>query len=95
MAIADEVRRAHDIGVLSMRLTDPKRASTVVREPSDSAAAAAEILEAASQSDVLAAAFREAGYDLTEVAEPGEPPHLLVVRGKGDVILAPARRDLR
>ena len=86
-----------------------------MREPSDSAAAAAEILDAvgvewaligglaalryratprltvdadflASQSATLAAAFRDAGYELTEVAEPGEPPHLLVVRGKGDVI---------
>jgi hypothetical protein len=34
----------------------------------------------------LAASFRREGYDVDEVAEPGEPPHLLVVRGKGDVI---------
>jgi hypothetical protein len=34
----------------------------------------------------VADAFRAAGYDVTEVADAGEPPHLLVVRGKGDVI---------
>lgn len=86
-----------------------------MREPSDSAAAAAEILDGAgvdwaligglaalryratprltvdadflaSSSPVLADAFRDAGYEVQEVAEPGEPPHLLVVRGRGDVI---------
>jgi hypothetical protein len=86
-----------------------------VREPSDSAASAAEILDStgvdwtligglaaqryratprltvdadflAEYSPSLPAAFRDAGYDVTEVAEPDEPPHLLVVRGHGDVI---------
>lgn len=86
-----------------------------MREPSDSAASAAEILEAAgvewaligglaalryratprltvdadflaSADETLADAFRSAGYDVTEAAEPGERPHLLMVRGKGDVI---------
>ena len=86
-----------------------------MREPSDSAASAAEVFGAAgvdwaligglaalryratprltvdadflsSWSPSLADAFRAAGYDVTEVAATGEPPHLLVVRGKGDVI---------
>ena len=86
-----------------------------MREPSDSAARAAEILEEAGvpwalagalaalryratprltidadflakHQQGLADAFRRAGYDVTEVAEPGEGPHLLVVRGRGDVI---------
>ena len=86
-----------------------------MREPSDSAARAAEIFERAAvpwalvgalaamryratprltvDADFLAryeprlvAAFRAAGYDVTEVAEPEEAPHLLVVRGQGDVI---------
>jgi hypothetical protein len=86
-----------------------------VREPSDSAAAAAEILEAsgarwaligalaalryratprltvdvdflADAEPEVADAFRQAGYDVREVADPDEPPHLLVVRGHGDVI---------
>lgn len=86
-----------------------------MREPSDSAASAAEILDAAgvewaligglaalryratprltvdadflaSRSPAVAEAFRAAGYDVTEAAEPGEAAHLLVVRGKGDVI---------
>ena len=34
----------------------------------------------------LTDAFRDAGYDVVESAEPGESPHLLAVRGKGDVI---------
>jgi hypothetical protein len=34
----------------------------------------------------LADVFRDAGYDVIESADPGEPPHLLAVRGKGDVI---------
>lgn len=86
-----------------------------MREPSDSAARAAEILERSGASWALigalaalryratprltvdadflatwrpglAEAFRSEGYDVDEVAEPGEPPHLLVVRGQGDVI---------
>jgi hypothetical protein len=86
-----------------------------VREPSDSAARAAEVFERADvpwalvgalaalryratpritvDADFLARydprivdAFRADGYEVTEVAEPGEPPHLLVVRGHGDVI---------
>lgn len=86
-----------------------------MREPSDSAARAAEVFERAAvpwalvgalaalryratprmtvDADFLARyeprlveAFRADGYDVTEVAEPGEPPHLLVVRGRGDVI---------
>jgi hypothetical protein len=86
-----------------------------VREPSESVAAAAEILDSvggewalvgalaalryrasprlttdadflAEPRPGLAEAFRIAGYEVTEVAEPGEPPHLLTVRGKGDVI---------
>lgn len=86
-----------------------------MREPSDSAARAAEVFERADvpwalvgalaalryratprmtvDADFLARyeprlvdAFRADGYDVTEVAEPGEPPHLLVVRGRGDVI---------
>lgn len=40
----------------------------------------------ATWSPALSAAFRDEGYDVDEIAEPGEPPHLLVVRGKGDVI---------
>ena len=86
-----------------------------MREPSDSAASGAEILDRvggawslvgglaalryratprmtvdadflAEPHPDLAAAFRAEGYDVTEVADPGESPHLLVVRGKGDVI---------
>ena len=86
-----------------------------MREPSDSAAAGAEILERvggawaligalaalryratprltvdadflAEAHPDLADAFRAAGYDVREVAQPGEPAHLLVVRGNGDVI---------
>lgn len=86
-----------------------------MREPSDSAASAAELLEAAGiewalvgglaalryratprltvDADFLATwdpglpeAFRRAGYEVTEAAEPGEEPHLLIVRGKGDAI---------
>jgi len=86
-----------------------------VREPSASAEAAAEILDAAGvewaligglaalryratprltvDADFLATyrpgladVFRDAGYDVTESADPGEEPHLLAVRGKGDVI---------
>lgn len=86
-----------------------------MREPSDSAAAAAEILDAAgvewaligglaalryratprltvdadflaSRDPALAAAFRAAGYEVSEVGDPGEEPHLLLVRGHGDVI---------
>lgn len=86
-----------------------------MREPSDSAARAAEVFERANvpwalvgalaalryratprmtvDADFLAKyeprlvdAFRADGYDVTEVAEAGEPPHLLVVRGQGDVI---------
>ena len=86
-----------------------------MREPSDSAASAAEILDrlggrwalvgamAAARyratprltTDVdilaepvpgLADAFEAAGYDVTALAEPNEPPHLLLVRGKGDRI---------
>lgn len=86
-----------------------------MREPSDSAAAAAEILDAAgvewaligglaalryratprltvdadflaSRDPALADAFRAAGYEVSEVGDPGEAPHLLLVRGHGDVI---------
>lgn len=86
-----------------------------MREPSDSAASAAEILGRAGgrwaligglaalryratprltvDADFLiddpaavAVAFRNAGYQVEEVAAPGEPPHLLLVRGHGDVI---------
>lgn len=31
----------------------------------------------------VAEAFRSEGYDVIESADPGEPPHLLAVRGKG------------
>jgi hypothetical protein len=31
----------------------------------------------------LSAAFRAAGFDVREVADTGEPPHLLLVRGQG------------
>lgn len=86
-----------------------------MREPSDSAASAAEIFAAcggrwalvgalaalryratprlttdvdflADHTDGLEQGFRDAGYDVTAVAEPGERPHLLVVRGRGDRI---------
>ncbi len=86
-----------------------------MREPSDSAASAAEILASVgvdfaligalaalryrassrltTDADFLAEphagladAFRTAGYDVTEVADADEEPHLLVVRGKGDLI---------
>lgn len=86
-----------------------------MREPSDSAARAAEVFARAGvpwalvgalaamryratprltvDADFLARyeprlvdAFRAAGYDVEELAEPGEPPHVLVVRGLGDVI---------
>lgn len=86
-----------------------------MREPSDSAARAADILERSGatwaligalaalryratprltvDADFLATwrpgladAFRSEGYEVEEVAEPGETPYLLVVRGQGDVI---------
>jgi hypothetical protein len=86
-----------------------------VREPSASAASAAEILDAVggrwafvgalaalryratpritTDVDVLAEAapglveaFRDAGYEVTELAEPDEAPHLVLVRGHGDRI---------
>lgn len=86
-----------------------------MREPSDSAASAAEILAGlgtdwaligalaamryrasprlTTDADFLVAphphlatAFRAAGYAVTEVADSGESPHLLVVRGHGDEI---------
>ena len=86
-----------------------------MREPSDSAASAAEILDRlggrwaligalaalryrstprlttdadflAEPVEGLADAFEAAGYDVSAVAEQGEPPHLLLVRGKGDQI---------
>jgi hypothetical protein len=98
-----------------MDATSQRRSSTDVREPSVSAEAAAEILDAtgvewaligglaalryrrtprltvdadflATYVPGLAEAFRDAGYEVTESAQPGEPPHLLAVRGKGDVI---------
>lgn len=31
-------------------------------------------------------AFRAAGYEVTAVADEGDPPHLLLVRGRGDQI---------
>lgn len=40
----------------------------------------------ASSTPELAPAFRSRGYDVAEVADPDEDPHLLVVRGNGDVI---------
>lgn len=36
--------------------------------------------------DGLERAFEEVGYDVRALAEPGDPPHLAVVRGKGDRI---------
>ena len=86
-----------------------------MRELSDSAAAAAEVLEGigarwaligalaaleyrstprlTTDVDILAEAtngmeqaFVGAGYDVTGIADEGERPHLLVVRGKGDRI---------
>lgn len=86
-----------------------------MREPSDSARAAAEILDAVGAQwayvgafaalryrdtprltadvDVLVApvdgvveAFEQAGYEVTVLADAGEPPHLLLVRGHGDRI---------
>lgn len=86
-----------------------------MREPSDSAAAAAEILDAlgarwalmgalaamryrrtprlttdvdilVEPADGLTAAFEGAGYDVRVLADPGEEPHMLVVRGHGDRI---------
>lgn len=90
-------------------------ASTHVREPSDSAASAAEILDRVggrwafvgaiaalryrttprmtTDVDVLAEAvpgladaFAASGYEVSVLAEPNEPPHLILVRGKGDQI---------
>lgn len=86
-----------------------------MREPSDSADAAAKILDRVGARwafvgaiaamryrstprltvdvdilvepvDGLADAFREAGYEASVFADPDEPPHLIVVRGKGDQI---------
>lgn len=86
-----------------------------MREPSDSAASAAEILDrlggrwafvgavaalryrAAPRltTDVdilaepvagLAESFTDAGYEVRPVADDGEEPHLLLIRGKGDQI---------
>lgn len=86
-----------------------------MRDPSDSAASAAEILDGlrarwalvgalaalkyratprmTTDVDVLAEdvpglaeAFEASGYDVTVLAEPGEAPHLVLVRGKGDRI---------
>jgi hypothetical protein len=86
-----------------------------VREPSDSAASAAEILDrlggrwafvgalaalryrttprVTTDVDVLAEAvpgladaFSEEGYEVTVLGDAGEPPHLIVVRGRGDRI---------
>ncbi len=86
-----------------------------MREPADSAEAAAAILERVggrwafigaiaalryratprltTDVDILAepagdltAAFRSEGYAVQEFAEPGEPPHVLAVRGHGDQI---------
>jgi hypothetical protein len=86
-----------------------------VREPSESAASAAEVFAAcggrwaligamaalryrgsprlttdvdflADNVDGLEQAFRDAGYQVAVIADPGEAPHLLVVRGKGDTI---------
>jgi hypothetical protein len=86
-----------------------------MREPSDSAAAAAEILDGlgtrwalvgalaaaryrvaprlttdadflVENSDGVAAAFRGRGYDVREIADPGQPAHMLLVRGHGDRI---------
>ena len=34
----------------------------------------------------MADALRTAGYDVREVRDPGEDPHLLVVRGQGDEV---------
>jgi hypothetical protein len=86
-----------------------------VREPSDSARTAAEILDGigaqwayvgafaalryrdtprlTTDVDVLVApvdglveAFEGVGYDVTVIADAGEPPHLVLVRGRGDRI---------
>lgn len=40
----------------------------------------------ADNADGLEDRFREAGYTVTAFADPGEGPHLLVVRGRGDRI---------
>lgn len=86
-----------------------------MREPSDSLASAAEVLDRAggrwalmgalaamryrasprmtTDVDVLAEpvegladAFAEAGYEVSVFADPGDEPHMLVVRGRGDRI---------
>ena len=88
---------------------------TDVREPSDSARTAAEILDGlgarwayvgafaalryrdtprlTTDVDILVTpvegmtdAFERAGYEVTVVADEGEPPHLVLVRGRGDQI---------
>ncbi len=86
-----------------------------MREPSDSADAAAELLAGTGARwaligalaalryrdaprlttdvdllvepvDGLAEAFERAGYTVRQVADPGEEPHMLVIRGHGDRI---------
>ena len=86
-----------------------------MREPSDSAEAAAQLLEQLGARwafigaiaamryrttprltvdvdvlvepiDGLAEAFHDAGYEVSVLADAGEPPHLILVRGNGDQI---------
>jgi hypothetical protein len=50
------------------------------------------------QDDHLAAVVREAGYRVTEVADPGEPPHLLIARNAAtrvDILPAVVEYQLR
>ncbi|HLN17662.1 MAG TPA: hypothetical protein VK277_13040 [Acidimicrobiales bacterium] len=115
IARANDWRRRHGLPDLVDDGSFPADRSAGVREPSDSADAAGEILERLGarwaiigglaalryrstsrltvDADILTEwrpdlvkAFEDAGYVVTATADPAQPPHLLHVRGQGDLI---------